>query len=75
VGALLPYYKSMKQHRTFRHFFDDAKKLAEEFAKLTENDLTIPENIVGLTKKQYFANDNLASLSDCRVKSNGVLKR
>jgi len=49
VGALLPYYKSMKQHRTFRHFFDDAKKLAEEFAKLTDKDLSIPENIVGLT--------------------------
>jgi len=48
VRAFLSYYKSIKQHRTFRHFFDDAKKLAEEFAKLTENDLSIPENIVGL---------------------------
>lgn len=75
VGALLPYYKSMKQHRTFRHFFDDAKKLAEEFAKLTENDLSVPENIVGLTKEQYFADDNLASLSDRRVKSNGVMEQ
>lgn len=51
VGALLPYYKSMKQHRTFQYFFDDAKKLAEEFAKLAENDLSIPENIVELTKE------------------------
>jgi len=41
----------MKQHRTFRHFFDDAKKLAKEFARLTANDLSIPENIVGLTKE------------------------
>jgi len=75
VGALLPYYKSMKQHSTFRHFFDDAKKLAEEFAKLTENDLSIPKNIVGLPTEQCFVNVNLASLSDCRVKSNGVLER
>ena len=65
----------MKQHRTFRHFFDDAKKLAEEFAKLTENDLSIPENITGLTKEQYFTNDNLASLSDLRVKSNGMMEQ
>lgn len=42
VGALLPYYKSMKKHRTFRHFFDDAKKLVEEFANLTKIDLNIP---------------------------------
>ena len=77
VGALLPYYKSMKQHRIFRHFFDDAKKLAEEFAKLTENDLSIPENTVRLNREQYFdfANDNLASLYDSRVKSNGVLEQ
>ena len=45
VGALLPYYKSMKKHATFRHFFDDAKKLAEEFAMLTKVFLRIPENI------------------------------
>ena len=75
VGALLPYYNSMKQHRTFRHFFDDAKKLAEEFAKLTENDLSILENIAGQTEDQYFANDNLASLSDLRVKSNGMMEQ
>jgi hypothetical protein len=75
VGALLPYYNSMKQHRTFRHFFDDAKKLAEEFAKLTENDLSISENIVGQTEERYFANDNLASLSNRRVKSNGMMEQ
>ncbi len=71
----MPYYKSMKQLRTFQHFFGDAKKLAEEFAKLTENDLSIPENIVGLTKEQYFADDNLDSLSARRVKSNGVMEQ
>ncbi|MCP3926236.1 MAG: hypothetical protein GY714_27030 [Desulfobacterales bacterium] len=42
VGALLPYFKSMKKHRSFRHFFDNATKLAEEFANVTENDLSIP---------------------------------
>jgi hypothetical protein len=38
VGALLPYYKSMKNHRMFQHFFDDAKKLAKEFANFTKTD-------------------------------------
>lgn len=75
IGALLPYYKSMKKHRTFRHFFDDAKKLAEEFANLTENDLSIPENIDGLTKEQYFADDNLGSFAAPSVKSNEVLEQ
>jgi hypothetical protein len=41
VGALLPYYESMKEHRTFRPFFEDAEKLAKEFARLTENDWKI----------------------------------
>ncbi len=53
------------------------KKLAEEFAKLTENDLSIPKNTVKLNREQYFdfANDNLANLYDSRVKSNGVLEQ
>jgi len=38
IGALLPYYESMKEHRTFRHLFEDAEKLTGEFARLTEND-------------------------------------
>ena len=38
IGALLPYYESMKEHKTFRPFFEDAGKLTEEFARLTEND-------------------------------------
>jgi hypothetical protein len=75
VGALLPYYKSMKNHRTFQHFFDDAKKLAKEFANLIENDFSIPENIYGLTKEQYLAGDNLDSLVAKRVKSNGVMEQ
>ncbi len=61
VGALLPYYKSMKKHRTFRHFFEDEKKLVEEFANLTKIDLNIPENIDGLTTEQYFTGDDLGS--------------
>ncbi|MHA2060241.1 MAG: hypothetical protein ACW976_05645 [Candidatus Ranarchaeia archaeon] len=38
VGALLPYYESMKAHKTFRLFFEDSEKLTREFARLTEND-------------------------------------
>ena len=41
VGALLPYYESMKKHKTFRFFFDDAEKLAKEFARIAENDWRI----------------------------------
>jgi hypothetical protein len=63
VGALLPYFKSMKNHRTFQHFFDDTKKLAKEFANLIENDFNIPENIYELTKDHDSAGDNL----DCLV--------
>ena len=73
VGALLPYYKSMKRHRIFLHFFDDAKKLAEEFASLTENDLSTPENIAGLTKEQYFADENLTVCVTAEPKSNGMM--
>jgi len=65
----------MKNHRTFQHFFDDTKKLAKEFANLIENDFSIPENISGLTKEQYFAGDNLDSLVAQRVKSNGVMEQ
>jgi hypothetical protein len=75
VGALLPYYKSMKDHRTFRHFFDDATKLAEEFAKLTDNYWGIQENFIGLTKEQYYTDDDLAGLPDHIVKSNGVMEQ
>lgn len=61
VGALLPYYNSMKNHRTFRPFFDDEKKLAEEFARISQDDCKIPENIAGLRNKQHDA----ANLGDC----------
>ncbi len=46
VGALLPYYNSMKKHRTFRPLFDDAKKLADEFAGFSKDDCKIRGNIV-----------------------------
>lgn len=62
VGALLPYYKSMKKHRTFKPFFDDAKKLAEEFARLSEDDWKIPKNIVGLPKEGHCVVGNSARL-------------
>ena len=34
VGALLPYYISMKNHKTFKSIFEDEEKLIEEFATI-----------------------------------------
>ena len=59
----------------YPHGEKELAEIAEEFAKLTENDLSISENIVELTEEQYFVNDNLASLSDLRVKSNGMMEQ
>jgi len=42
---------------------------------LTENYWCIPENIIGLTKEQYYTDDNLAGLPDHSVKSNGVMEQ
>lgn len=50
VGALLPYYKSMIEHKMFSHLFADPKKLAEEFSKLFENSWKMADNVVVLPK-------------------------
>lgn len=75
VGDLLPYYKSMRTHRTFKAFFDDKKRLANEFAKLFEDDWKIPDNIIGLPNKSICAARNLEDKRPSEVKSNEVLER
>ena len=37
VGALLPYYVSMKNHKSFRSIFEDEDKLTEEFSSIIKN--------------------------------------
>ena len=51
VGALLPYYLSMRGHKIFQETFDDECTLAEEFAKLFVQQWRPPENLVALPKK------------------------
>lgn len=51
VGALLPYYLTMREHKTFQEVFTNDQKLAEEFAKLFVTKLELPENIVSLRPK------------------------
>jgi hypothetical protein len=51
VGALLPYYLLMRDHPSFKKFFDDDRRLAEEFAKLFVNRWHPPENLAVLPEK------------------------
>jgi len=44
VGDLLPYYISMKNHKTFKLIFEDEKKLIEEFAMIIKNKRNIEFN-------------------------------
>jgi hypothetical protein len=58
VGALLPYYITMRDHPTFRDIFKDDRKLAEEFAKLFDEQWQPPDNLATLPKKSTIdAND------------------
>ena len=46
VGTLLPYYVSMKDHKTFRHIFEDEQKLIHEFALITANKWKLVDNVI-----------------------------
>ena len=51
VGALLPYYLTMRAHPSFRTIFQDDQTLADEFAKIFMRQVQPPENVVALTKR------------------------
>lgn len=57
IGALLPYYLSMKNHQIFCSIFTDVRVLSEEFAKLFTQQWDAPANIITLPLKSN--NDNL----------------
>jgi hypothetical protein len=59
VGALLPYYLTMKDHSTFRDIFKDERFLSEEFAKLFAKQWQPPKNLIPL-------HQNSASIVDER---------
>ncbi len=51
VGALLPYYISMKNHKTFKTIFENEDKLIEEFAAINKDKRNMPCNIVNIGRK------------------------
>jgi len=73
IGALLPYYLTMRNHNLFRDIFNDNNTLAEEFAKLFATSWQPPKNLINLpqnSKNDGFENNLLPLM----VKSNGLLE-
>ncbi len=58
VGGLLPYYVSMKNHKTFKSIFEDEKKLTEEFALIIKDKWNIPDNVITLDLDRKLSNDD-----------------
>jgi hypothetical protein len=52
IGALLPYFVTMKDHPIFQDLFNDDQRLAEEFAKLFAKQWSPPKNLIPLPPKQ-----------------------
>lgn len=51
VGALLPYYISMKNHKTFKSIFESEDRLIEEFATINKDKWNIQDNVVNLGRE------------------------
>jgi hypothetical protein len=58
VGALLPYYVSMKNHKTFKSIFESEDKLIEEFAAINKDKWNIQDNVVNLGR-EFSGNDEI----------------
>jgi len=50
IGALLPYYLSMRDHKTFGTIFHD-DKLVEEFSELFKTRRELPDNIIAMPNR------------------------
>ena len=50
IGALLPYYLSMRDHKTFGTIFN-GDKLIEEFSELFKTHWELPGNIIAMPKR------------------------
>ena len=65
VGALLPYYISMKNHKTFKSIFESVDRLIEEFAAINKDKLNIQDNVVNLGRElsdnDKISEENLAA--------------
>ncbi len=65
VGALLPYYISMKNHKTFKSIFESEDRLIEEFATINKDKWNIQDNLVnlgrGFNDNDKISDENLAA--------------
>ena len=59
VGALLPYYISMKNHKTFKSIFESEDRLIEEFAAINKDKWNIQDNVVNLGR-EFSNNDKIS---------------
>lgn len=50
IGALLPYYLSMRDHKTFETIFA-GDKLVEEFSELFKESWVIPDNVIAMPNR------------------------
>ena len=66
VGALLPYYVSMKNHKTFKSIFENEKKLIEEFAMIIKDKCDALNNAIIVDRKlcdaDQYSLKNLATV-------------
>jgi hypothetical protein len=51
IGALLPFFVYMKDHKTFKSLFENEEKLIEEFAAITRDKWDVPANVIHFDKK------------------------
>lgn len=51
IGALLPFFVYMKDHKTFKSLFENEEKLIEEFATITRDKWDVPANVIHFDKK------------------------
>ena len=50
IGALLPYYLSMRDHKTFETIFA-GDKLVEEFSELFKESWVLPDNVIAMPNR------------------------
>ena len=73
IGDLLPYYVYMKDHKTFKHFFENEDKLIEEFSLITRTKWNDAENVLEFERKSPIRTENHNDMIDQIAKSNGLM--
>ena len=75
IGDLLPYYVYMKDHKTFKHFFENEGKLIEEFSLITRTKWDDAKNVIEFEKKSPIQNDNHDHMIDQIAETNGLMQQ